>query len=90
MSAVRWGILSTGNVAHDFALALKYVSGVCERENLVLMPMSVVLIHMAGAQVRAVSSRSIERAEAFAKDNGLEGVLVRCICQPMIQRCDTC
>jgi len=48
---VRWGILSTGNIAGKFAKALKTVPG---------------------AELYAVASRSAERAEAFAREHGMQ------------------
>ena len=49
MSRVRWGICSTGRIAHDFAAALT---------------------RLPEAELAAVSSRSQERADGFAREHG--------------------
>lgn len=51
MKKIRWGVLSTGKIAHTFAKALQAA---------------------ADAELYAVSSRSAEKAEAFAKQYGFE------------------
>lgn len=51
MKKIRWGVLSTGKIAHTFAKALQAVEG---------------------AELYAVSSRSAEKAAAFAKQYGFE------------------
>lgn len=51
MEKIRWGVLSTGKIAHTFAKALQAT---------------------ADAELYAVSSRSAEKAAAFAEEYGFE------------------
>lgn len=51
MKKIKWGVLSTGKIAHKFAQALQAT---------------------ADAELYAVSSRSAEKAEAFAEQYGFE------------------
>lgn len=51
MEKIRWGVLSTGKIAHTFAKALQAT---------------------VGAELYAVSSRSKEKAAAFAEEYGFE------------------
>jgi len=51
MGKIKWGILATGNIACQFAEALKYVKD---------------------AEIRAVASRDISRADKFALKYGIK------------------